>query len=154
MQMAVAVTGSGAVFERHGSLLASLQQRIVPAADADVQDFGAVISAVRLPRGDDRQQGARLQAIEAASIAATEGPLSLVAVFVEALALSHDVESVVKASVVSDVRAAREVIAGAARAAVLTADTNIDQLDRLRSPAGPELRARRDTLVTALEDAS
>jgi len=45
------------------------------------------------------------------------------------------------------------VIGGAARAAVRTADINIDQLDRLCSSVATTLRARRDDLVTALDEA-
>jgi methenyltetrahydrofolate cyclohydrolase len=154
MQMAVAVTASEAVLERYGSQLASLQERIVPAADGDVHDFDAVMSAYRLPRRDDAQHETRSKAIEKASITATDRPLTLVAAFVEALALSHEIEPLVKASIVSDVLAGRDVVVGAARAAVRTADINIDQLDRLSSDAVPGLRARRDALVGMLEDAS
>ncbi len=93
------------------------------------------------PRGDD------------ASIAATDRPLTLVAKFIQALTVSHEVESLVKASIVSDVLSGRDVIGGAARAAVRTADINIDQLDRLCSSVATTLRARRDDLVTALDEA-
>ena len=154
IQMAVAVTERGAVLDHHGARLASLQEQIMPAADADMRHFDAVMAAYRLPRDDNAQRGARLQKIEKASIDATDGPLSLVAVLVEALALSREVEPLVKASIVSDVLAGREVIGGAARAALLTADINIDALTRRSAPAAAELRVRRDTLVAAVQDAS
>ena len=105
------------------------------------------------PRGDDAQRETRSKAIEKASIAATDRPLTLVAKFIQALTVSHEVESLVKASIVSDVLSGRDVIGGAARAAVRTADINIDQLDRLCSSVATTLRARRDDLVTALDEA-
>ena len=56
--------------------------------------------------------------------------------------------------VVSDVLAGRDVIAGAARAALRTADINLAQLERLSSPAAPGLRARREELAQSVEDAA
>jgi len=153
VQMAIAVTMGDAVLERYGSRLASLQEGIVAGADGDVHDFDAVMSAYQLPRGDDAQRETRSKAIEKASIAATDRPLTLVAKFIQALTVSHEVESLVKASIVSDVLSGRDVIGGAARAAVRTADINIDQLDRLCSSVATTLRARRDDLVTALDEA-
>jgi methenyltetrahydrofolate cyclohydrolase len=153
MQMAVAVA-AGEDLERYGSRLASLQERIVPAADGDVHDFEAVMSAYRLPRNGEAQRETRSRAIEKASITATDHPLTLVAAFIEALALSHEIELLVKVGIVSDVLAGRDVIVGAARAAVGIADINIAQLDRLSSCAVGGLRARRDTLMAMLEEAS
>jgi formiminotetrahydrofolate cyclodeaminase len=152
--MAVAVTADNAVLEPYGFRLASLQQRIVPAADGDVDDFDALMSAYRLPHGDDVQRETRSQAIERASIAATDGPLTLVATLIEALDLSKQIEPLVKARIVSDVLAGRDVIIGAARAAIRTAEINMEQLGGLSSDAVRELRARRDALVATLEDAS
>jgi formiminotetrahydrofolate cyclodeaminase len=154
VQMAVAVTADNAVLEPYGFRLASLQQRIVPAADGDVDDFDALMSAYRLPHGDDVQRETRSQAIERASIAATDGPLTLVATLIEALDLSKQIEPLVKARIVSDVLAGRDVIIGAARAAIRTAEINMEQLAGLSSDAVRELRARRDALVATLEDAS
>lgn len=150
MQMAVAVTDDPAL-ERYGSRLAELQEAIVPAADGDVCDFAAVLAAYRLPRGDEAQRESRSREIERASIAATERPLALAETFVDAVDLSRRLEPLVKPSITSDVLAGRDVVLGAARAAVRTADINIDQLDRLSSPAATELQARRDALVATLE---
>ena len=150
LQMAVAVTADPGL-EGHASHLAQLQEAIVPAADGDVADFTAVLAAYRLPRSDDAQREARSREIEKASIAATERPLALAETFADALALSHQLESLVKPTIKSDVLAGRDVILGAARAAVRTADINIGQLDRLSSPAAPQLHARRDAVLASLE---
>jgi len=153
IQMAVAVTGDPAL-EHYVGRLASLQQAIAPAADGDVHDFDAVMTAYRLPKGDDAEIRARARAIESTSIAATDRPLKLVAHLIDALALSHELETLVKPRVISDVLAGRDVVLGSARAAIRTADINIDQLSRASSPAAPELRARRDALVGELEETS
>lgn len=160
MQMAIAVTGQGRIpaegaeLEGHASTLRSLQERVVPAADDDVRDFAAVMAAYGLPNTDDTERQARDAAIERASIPATERPLALAGQLVAALTLSRAVEPLVKRSVVSDVLAGRDVVAGAARAAIRTADINLRQLDRLDSPAAPGLRARRDELADAVEEAA
>jgi len=150
LQMAVAVTADLGL-EGHAARLAQLQEAIVPAADGDVEDFTAVLAAYRLPRGDDAQREARSREIEKASVAATERPLALAETFADALALSHQLESLVKPTIKSDVLAGRDVILGAARAAVRTADINIGQLDRLSSPSAPQLHARRDAVLVSLE---
>jgi len=150
MQMAVAVTGC-AELERHASRLATLQSIIVPAADADADDFTAVMSAYRMPRGSDIQRQERSRQLEQVSIAATEGPLTLAETLTGVLEISRELEPLVKPSILSDVLAGRDLVLGAARAAVRTADTNLDQLDRLSSQAVAELRQRRDAVVAKLE---
>lgn len=150
IQMAVAVTGDAAL-DAQAARLAQLQGEIAPAADGDVHDFGELMSAYRLPRGDDAERAARAREIERTSTAATERPLALVETFAAALAVSHEVEPLVKPGVVSDVLAGRDIVIGAARAALRTADINIDQLDRLGSAAAPQLRARRDAATAAVE---
>jgi formiminotetrahydrofolate cyclodeaminase len=151
VQMAIAVTGDDAL-DRHAARFAALQADIRPAADGDVEDFGALMSAYKLPRTDDAERATRSAAIESASIAATGRPLALISTLVDALALSREVEPLVKPTVVSDVLAGRDLILGAARAAVRTADINIDQLERSSSPAAPALRARRNDLETKLKE--
>ncbi|AYG04898.1 cyclodeaminase/cyclohydrolase family protein [Gryllotalpicola protaetiae] len=151
VQMALAVTGDAAL-DAQAARLAALQEGIRPAADGDVADFSAVMSAYKLPRADDAARAVRAAAIEAASIGATERPLALAAAFVDAIALSREVEPLVKASIVSDVLAGRDLVIGAARAAIRTADINIAQLERLSSPAAAGLRGRRIAIETQLEE--
>lgn len=153
VQMAVAVTEDAAL-EPYASRLASLQEAIQPAADGDVHDFTALMAAYRLPRGSDTEREARSREIERASAAATERPLSLVGTFVDVLAVAREVEPLVKPGVVSDVLAGRDLIVGAARAALRTADINIAQLERLKSPAAPQLRSRSETLAASVGAAS
>ena len=151
LQMAVAVTDDPALAPQ-AERLAALQAAIEPAADGDVEDFTVLMAAYRLPRADDAEKTARNAAIEQAAIAASERPLLLVASLVDALALSRELESLVKRGIVSDVLAGRDLVLGAARAGIRTADINIDQLDRLASAAAPALQARREELAAHLKE--
>ncbi|MFC4243431.1 cyclodeaminase/cyclohydrolase family protein [Gryllotalpicola reticulitermitis] len=153
MQMALAVTADPALDEQ-ARRFAELRDAVVPAADGDVADFTELMAAYRLPRGDDAERETRAAAIEHASIAATERPLGLVGTLADAVALSREVEHLVKPGVASDVLAGRDLALGAARAGIRTADINIAQLDRLGAAATTALRARRNTLIAQLEDAS
>lgn len=152
VQMAVAVTRDAAL-DPFASRLQSLREAIVPAADGDVRDFVALMAAYRLPKSDDDERAVRTSEIERASIDATERPLSLVGTLVGALAVSRELEPLVKPGIRSDVLAGGDIIVGAARAAVRTADINIAQLERLGAAAAFELRVRRDDLVARLENA-
>lgn len=153
VQMALAVTDDPALAD-HGTRLAALRETVAAAADRDVADFTALMAAYRLPRDDDRQRAHRTERIKEASITATDSPLRLAEALVEAVAISREVEPLVKASIVSDVLAGRDLALGAARAAVRTADINLAQLRRSSSPALPDLQARRTAVLAALEDAS
>ncbi|WP_404313201.1 cyclodeaminase/cyclohydrolase family protein [Agrococcus terreus] len=151
--MAVAVTGDPALDarrERGEALLA----RVVPAADADVAAFGTLMDAYGMPRDDEAAKAARASAVEAASVRATVEPLDLVATLVEGLALAAELEPLVKRSVVSDVHAGADLVRGAGRAAIRTADINLVALERGDAPAAAGLRERRDALAAALEEAA
>ena len=152
MQMALAVTDDEAL-EPEAIRLAGLRDTIAPVADADVRDFGVLMTAFRMPRSDEAEKTARAERIERASIAATETPLALADALVAAVDLSREVEGRVKPGIRSDVLAGRDLTVGAARAAIRTADINIAQLERLGSAAAAELRSRRDALAARLEEA-
>lgn len=154
VRMAIAITGDADALGESDRRLAALTDEITRAADTDARDFDAVMQAYRLPADDDASRAARTAAITAASVAATESPLALVTGLVEALRLSHQIEPLVKKSIVSDVLAGRDIIAGAARAGIRTADINLSQLERAAAPEAAELRARRDELARAVEDSA
>lgn len=153
VQMAVAVTADPEL-ESLSERLGALQERIVPGADADVTDFERLMSAYRLPRSDDADREQRRGAIEAATVAATERPLALVAALIDALNASREAEIAVRPGIVSDVVAGRDVIGGAAWAAIRTVDVNLAQLDRMHSHRAPALLATRTELAHRLQEAS
>ncbi|GAB3928800.1 formiminotransferase-cyclodeaminase [Microlunatus endophyticus] len=150
IQMAINVTADPSL-DDFGSRLQALRERIVPAADGDVEDFSALMAAYRLPRTDDVQRAERKRTIEEATVAATRRPLELVETFAEAVGLSHEVEPLVKKTVVSDVQAGRDLVLGSARAALRTADINIAGLLRLDSDSAAGLQDRRTSVTSRLE---
>lgn len=150
VQMAIAVTDD-VELAPHRTRADELLAEIVPAADGDVADFTTLMAAYGLPRTDETEQATRKRAVEDATVLATERPLELIATFVEALRLAATVEPLVKRSIVSDVLAGRDVLFGAARAAVRTADINVRALERSASPSAAALRRRRNFLVSEVE---
>jgi formiminotetrahydrofolate cyclodeaminase len=153
LQMAAAISQRSEPLEDLQARLSALQAQIVPAADQDARDFSSLMAAYRQPADDESTRRSRDESVEVASITATEGPLSLVANLVEALTLSRELEPLVKTSVLSDVFAGRDIVRGAARAAIHTVDINLNQLIRQESPSASRLRSRRDEFVLAVERA-
>lgn len=120
------------------------------AVDADVEVFEALMEAYRMPRGDDADRADRTAAIRVETVLATVAPLDVADAALEAVAFSVAVLPLVKPGVRSDVLAGRDLLLGAARAAIRTADVNLAGLDD--EPALRERRQRAwDAIVTALQ---
>lgn len=151
--MAIAVTDDDTLTE-HGRRAETILDRIRRAADDDVADFERLMAAYRLPRSDDAERASRSAAVESATVGATRRPVELVEALLGAAALADAVEPLVKATIVSDVAAGRDLVLGAARATVHTIDINLTALERASSAAAAGLRTRRDAVVAALEGAA
>ncbi|WP_344344140.1 cyclodeaminase/cyclohydrolase family protein [Agrococcus versicolor] len=131
--------------ERGEAILGTLRT----AVDADVEVFEALMAAYRMPRDDDAERADRSAAIRVETVVATVAPLDVADAALEAVAFSVAVEPLVKADVRSDVLAGRDLLLGAARAALRTADVNLAGLDG--EPALHERRQRAwDAILTAL----
>jgi formiminotetrahydrofolate cyclodeaminase len=128
---------------------ADLQLAIVAAADADVDEFDALMAAYRLARDSDEQRQARRQAIDVATVTATHGPLGLAELAMAAVALGAEVEPLVKPTIVSDVQAGCDLLRGAALAALRTADINLSALEQRDHPDARGIRERRDAVHRA-----
>ncbi len=124
----------------------ALQADIVAAADRDVAVFDALMTGYRMPRESDDEQDSRRRAIDDATMTATHAPLELAESAVSAMALSEEIEPWVKPTIVSDIQAGRDLLRGAALAALRTADINLAVLEQRAHPQAPALRARRDAL--------
>jgi formiminotetrahydrofolate cyclodeaminase len=122
-----------------------LQAQMVAAADRDIAEFEALMVGYRMPRESDEQRAARRRVIDDATVTATRGPLGIVEASVLGIALCDEIEPLVKATVVSDVQAGRDLLRGAALAALRTADINLVALEQSGHPEAPILRERRDT---------
>lgn len=120
------------------------------AVDVDVEVFEALMDAYRMPRADDAERADRTAAIRVETVVATVAPLDVADGALEAVAFSLAVEPLVKADVRSDVLAGRDLLLGAARAAIRTADVNLAGLDD--EPALHERRQRAwDAILAALQ---
>lgn len=150
VRKALSITGGAdALVERADALL----ERASAAADADVVAFGALIDARGMPEDDEAQRAARDVAVESALVAATEAPLGLLDVLVDALRLTGEAEPLAKDELVSDVLAGADLARGAARAVIRAVDLDLDALEGKGAPAADRLRAHREALVGALEQA-
>lgn len=125
----------------------NLQAQAVEAADRDIAEFDALMAGYRMPRGSDEERATRKLAIDDATVTAIEGPLSLAELSVAGITLANEVESSVKPTIVSDVRAGRDLLRAAALAALRTADINLEALEKSNHPDASALRERRDAAL-------
>jgi formiminotetrahydrofolate cyclodeaminase len=130
----------------------ALQSHAAAAVDRDVAEFEAVMSGYRLPRATEAEQTARQQAIDAATITATLGPLSLAETAISGIELVGLIRPRIKPSIVSDADAGGDLLRGAALAALRTADINLVALEARGHAAAAALRQRRDAAARAVAD--
>jgi formiminotetrahydrofolate cyclodeaminase len=117
-----------------------LRSRALHLAAADVEAFGAVSEAYKLPKETDEQRQTRTERIERALVGATEVPLNTAVLAGEVLQLARRILDGTNVNVLADVVAA----AIAARAALEVALINVEaNLAAIRAPSrGKELTER------------
>jgi formiminotetrahydrofolate cyclodeaminase len=91
-------------------------------AEADVDAFGAVGGAYKLPKDTPEEASTRAAAIAAALVGAGRVPANVIRVAGEIVTLAEELEPIGNPNVISDVAAA----ADAARAAATTARVNVE----------------------------
>ncbi len=140
----------------HSTQLAGAQRRacqlqagFVEAADSDVAEFEALMAGYRMPRETDDERADRSRAIDEATVTATRGPLGLAEASVFGIALVDEIEPFIKLTIVSDVQAGRDLLRGAALAALRTADINLLALEERGHFEASALRERRDAVRRA-----
>jgi methenyltetrahydrofolate cyclohydrolase len=126
-----------------------LQAGFVEAADRDVAEFDALMAGYRMPRDTDDERERRSRAIDEATLTATRGPLGLAEASVVGIALVDEIEPSIKATIVSDAQAGRDLLRGAALAALRTADINLTALEERGHFEATGLRERRDAVLRA-----
>lgn len=126
-----------------------LQRDAVAAVDRDVAEFEAVMAGYRMPRGTDAEREARTREIDAATVTATRGPLGLAEAAIRGIVLVNQVEPLIRPSIVSDAQAGRDLLRGAALAALRTADINLVALEQRGHSEAAGLRRRRDDVAAA-----
>ncbi|XVS61130.1 cyclodeaminase/cyclohydrolase family protein [Actinosynnema sp. CA-299493] len=127
----------------------ALLDRLGSAADRDVELFEDYLRARRLPRSTDEERATREAAVAAASVAATEGPLTAAADAVEALEWAFSVLPVVAGTVVSDVRAGADLLLGSVLATLRGAEANVAGLGDDAAVLTARLDAVRRAAVAA-----
>jgi formiminotetrahydrofolate cyclodeaminase len=115
-------------------------------AEADVDAFGAVGGAYKLPKDTPDQTAIRADAIAAALVGAGRVPANVIRVADEILALAAELEPIGNPNVISDVAAAAE----AARAAATTARVNVEI--NLGGITDQDIVAELLTAVTDVDD--
>jgi formiminotetrahydrofolate cyclodeaminase len=127
----------------------ALQRDAVDAVDRDVTEFDAVMAGYRLPRETEEDREARSRAIDDATVTATRGPLGLAETALAGVELVNQIEPLIKRTIVSDAEAGRDLLRGAALAALRTADINLVALEGRAHSEAPELRRRREAVASA-----
>jgi formiminotetrahydrofolate cyclodeaminase len=122
-----------------------LQSKVVQAVDRDVVEFDALMAGYRMPRESEAERATRRRVIDDATVTATIGPLGLAGAAIDGIRLVNEIEPLIKRSIVSDAQAGRDLLRGAALAALRTVDINLVTLEAGAHREAPALRRRRDT---------
>ena len=104
---------------------ATLRQRLALLADADAQAFERVSAAYKLPRADDVQKNARLEAIQLALVSAAEVPLETARLCAEVLAVADEAAPILNPAVISDVMVGGLLAEAALRSAAVNVEINL-----------------------------
>ncbi len=99
--------------------------RLEALVDQDMQVFDKFMVAIKLPKSTDEEKTARLAAIEAASIVATDVPLRIAETCVEIIVLAAEICSYGNKGAISDVGVGAYVAESAMYGAILSADINL-----------------------------
>ncbi|MDD2370643.1 MAG: cyclodeaminase/cyclohydrolase family protein [Firmicutes bacterium] len=99
--------------------------RLEDLVDQDMQVFDKFMSAIKLPKGTDDEKKVRSDAIEAASIVATDVPLMIAETCVEIIVLASEICSYGNKGAISDVGVGAYVAEAAMHGAILSADINL-----------------------------
>lgn len=112
------------VLERTESLRASLVELI----QADIDAFGEVSAAYKMPRATDAEKAARSDAIQGSLITATEVPLSIARAANEVLELCRTMAAIGNPQTISDVGVGALAADACLRSAALNVEINLNHM--------------------------
>ena len=137
-----------AVLERAGAALAGLRTELTAAIDDDSAAYDGVVAAFKLPKSSESDLQARRAAIQRATMAATEVPMSVMRLSASAVEQAALVEAHGIPSAASDVGVAIALLRAGLEGARLNVEINLDGLKN----ADYTERIRRDitSLLSAL----
>jgi methenyltetrahydrofolate cyclohydrolase len=124
---------------------------LAEAIDRDAASYDAVLAAFKLPQGDERETQQREAAVQKATKHAAEVPLQVAERSVALFERLGQLESIVAASMRSDIYVARLMAAAGARGALANVETNLEGLTDAACAAS--MRAKITALRERLGDA-
>ncbi len=101
------------------------RRALLDLAEADADAYGAVMAAMRLPRGDDAERAARTAALQSALVAATRVPAAIAARCEEVLGLAERAAAITNRNALGDVATGAFLAEGAMRSAAVQAELNL-----------------------------
>jgi formiminotetrahydrofolate cyclodeaminase len=105
-----------------------LMASLTADADEDVRAFRAYMAALKLPKATDDEKAARRQAMQHATRAATQAPLTAGRHILEALQMAECAVPLSHLHVVSDVGAGAGLLEGSLKAVLFNVDINLPSL--------------------------
>ncbi|TCP55463.1 formiminotetrahydrofolate cyclodeaminase [Tumebacillus sp. BK434] len=133
-----------AAVERMTAAIGQFEQLL----EADMASFDRYMAALKLPKDTDEQKAARSQALQEASIHATEVPMRLARLCLDALQISATIGETANKNVISDLGIAALLLESAAQSALLTVDMNLPGLKDLERKSA--YAAERDALLNSI----
>jgi formiminotetrahydrofolate cyclodeaminase len=132
-----------------GERCAALSDRLAALMDADTTAYDDVVAAFKLPKATDAEKATRGIRIQEALRGATEVPLEVIRVCVDALEHGVAVAEFGNRSARSDVRVGLELLAAAVRGAKLNVEVNLETLKDAAYVAAIRDEAEKLTLAAA-----
>jgi len=132
-----------AALEKAALVLNGLRRELTDAIDADTAAYDQVVAAFKLPKATPQEQEARKAAIQRALRTATDVPLGVVRLSMQALAQAAIVAAHGNPSAASDVGVAKALLAAGADGARMNVEINLDGVkdDAYREAVRAELSA-------------
>jgi formiminotetrahydrofolate cyclodeaminase len=122
---------------------AALRRDLLALVDRDAQAYDAVVAALRLPRGNERERGARADALGRATLYATETPMATAEACAVLLDLALEAVRDGNPNAASDAGTAALLAYAGLRGAVLNVHANLGGIGDAGKAAGLGDRVRR-----------
>jgi formiminotetrahydrofolate cyclodeaminase len=123
----------------------ALRAEMVRLIQADIDAFGEVSAAYKLPRATDEQKATRSQAIQASLVTATEAPLAIARTAREILDLCESISAIGNPQVISDAGVGALSAEASLNSAILNVEINLNAMKDAEKAAG--YRAEADRLL-------
>jgi len=124
----------------------ALRARLTAMVADDVQAFDTLMAAYRLPKGDERDQRARAEAIQAGLKRATDVPLECAQACFDVIEVTRRIAAIGNKAVISDAGVATLAAHAALRSAALNVDINAPSIKDAEF-----VRSRRERLDQLLQ---